>query len=100
MTATAVSQITVADLNLVKRGKVRDVFEVDDQHLLIVATDRISAFDCILPTPIARKGEVLTSLSKFWFEKLAHIVPNHFVTNEPDQMPAAVQNTPELRGRS
>ena len=100
MTATAVSQITVADLNLVKRGKVRDVFEVDDQHLLIVATDRISAFDCILPTPIAHKGEVLTSLSKFWFEKLAHIVPNHFVTNDPGQMPAAVQNTPELRGRS
>lgn len=100
MTAAAVSQITVADLNLVKRGKVRDVFEVDDQHLLIVATDRISAFDCILPTPIAHKGEVLTSLSKFWFERLAHIVPNHFVTNDPEQMPAAVQNTPELRGRS
>jgi len=100
MTAAAVSQITVTDLNLVKRGKVRDVFEVDDQHLLIVATDRISAFDCILPTPIAHKGEVLTSLSKFWFEKLAHIVPNHFVTTEPDNMPAAVQNNPELRGRS
>jgi phosphoribosylaminoimidazole-succinocarboxamide synthase len=100
MTAAAVSQITVTDLTLVKRGKVRDVFEVDDQHLLIVATDRISAFDCILPTPIAHKGEVLTSLSKFWFEKLAHIVPNHFVTTEPDNMPAAVQNNPDLRGRS
>lgn len=100
MTAAAVSQITVTDLTLVKRGKVRDVFEVDDQHLLIVATDRISAFDCILPTPIAHKGEVLTSLSKFWFEKLAHIVPNHFVTTAPDNMPAAVQNNPELRGRS
>jgi phosphoribosylaminoimidazole-succinocarboxamide synthase len=100
MTAAAVSQITVADLNLVKRGKVRDVFEVDDQHLLIVATDRISAFDCILPTPIARKGEVLTSLSKFWFEKLAHIVPNHFVTTDSAQMPAAVQTAPDLRGRS
>jgi phosphoribosylaminoimidazole-succinocarboxamide synthase len=100
MTAAAVSQITVDDLTLVKRGKVRDVFEVDDQHLLIVATDRISAFDCILPTPIARKGEVLTSLSKFWFEKLAHIVPNHFVTTETGNMPVAVQNNPELRGRS
>jgi phosphoribosylaminoimidazole-succinocarboxamide synthase len=100
MTAAAVSQITVTDLTLVKRGKVRDVFEVGDQHLLIVATDRISAFDCILPTPIAHKGEVLTSLSKFWFEKLAHIVPNHFVTTAPDNMPAAVQNNPELRGRS
>ena len=100
MTAAAVLQVSVSDLNLVKRGKVRDVYEVDDQHLLIVATDRISAFDCILPTAIARKGEVLTSLSKFWFEKLAHIVPNHFITNEPEQMPAAVQQAPELRGRS
>jgi phosphoribosylaminoimidazole-succinocarboxamide synthase len=100
MTATAVLQVSVADLNLVKRGKVRDVYEVDDQHLLIVATDRISAFDCILPTAIARKGEVLTSLSKFWFEKLAHVVPNHFVTIEPDQMPAAVRQAAELEGRS
>ena len=100
MTATAVLQVSVADLNLVKRGKVRDVYEVDDQHLLIVATDRISAFDCILPTAIARKGEVLTSLSKFWFEKLAHIVPNHFITIEPDQMPAAVRQAAELEGRS
>jgi phosphoribosylaminoimidazole-succinocarboxamide synthase len=100
MTAAAVSQVSVADLNLVKRGKVRDVYEIDDQHLLIVATDRISAFDCILPTAIARKGEVLTSLSKFWFEKLAHIVPNHFVTIDQEQMPAAVQQVPELKGRS
>jgi len=100
MTAAAVLQVSVSDLNLVKRGKVRDVYEVDDQHLLIVATDRISAFDCILPTAIARKGEVLTSLSKFWFEKLAHIVPNHFITIEQEQMPAAVQQAPELRGRS
>ena len=100
MTAAAVSQVSVADLNLVKRGKVRDVYEVDDQHLLIVATDRISAFDCILPTAIARKGEVLTSLSKFWFEKLAHIVPNHFVSIDQVQMPAAVRQVPELKGRS
>jgi phosphoribosylaminoimidazole-succinocarboxamide synthase len=99
MTATAVLQIFVTDLNLLKRGKVRDVYEVDDQHLLIVATDRISAFDCILPTAIARKGEVLTSLSKFWFEKLAHIVPNHFITIEPEQMPAAVGQAAELQGR-
>lgn len=100
MTATAVLQVSLADLKLVKRGKVRDVYEVDDQHLLIVATDRISAFDCILPTAIARKGEVLTSLSKFWFEKLEHIVPNHFITIEQEQMPAAVQQAPELKGRS
>jgi phosphoribosylaminoimidazole-succinocarboxamide synthase len=77
MNAAALSQTSLPDMELVKRGKVRDVYAVDDERLLIVATDRISAFDCILPTAIARKGEVLTSLSKFWFEKLADIVPNY-----------------------
>ena len=100
MTVAASSQTSVADLNLVKRGKVRDVYEVDDARLLIVATDRISAFDCILPTAIARKGEVLTSLSKFWFEKLAHVVPNHFITIDQEQMPNSARRTPDLKGRS
>ena len=100
MNAAALSQTSLPDLKLVKRGKVRDVYAVDDERLLIVATDRISAFDCILPTAIARKGEVLTSLSKFWFEKLASIVPNHLITIDQEQMPAAVQGTPELKGRS
>ncbi len=57
-----VAETSLADLRLVRRGKVRDVYEVDDEHLLVVATDRISAFDCILPTRIERKGEVLTQL--------------------------------------
>lgn len=100
MTTAASSQMSVPNLNLLKRGKVRDVYEVDDARLLIVATDRISAFDCILPTAIARKGEVLTSLSKFWFEKLAHIVPNHFITIEQEELPEPVQQTPGLKGRS
>jgi len=99
MTSAAVSQTSLPDLNLIKKGKVRDVYEVDPDHLLIVATDRISAFDCIIPTPIPRKGEVLTSLSKFWFEKLAHIVPNHFVTCNPNEMPT-VPKVDELQGRS
>ena len=100
MNAAALSQTTLPDLMLVKRGKVRDVYAVDDERLLIVATDRISAFDCILPTAIERKGEVLTSLSKFWFEKLSHIVPNHLITTDHEQMPEAVQQEPDLRGRS
>jgi len=100
MNAAALSQTTLPDLQLVKRGKVRDVYAVDDERLLIVATDRISAFDCILPTAIARKGEVLTSLSSFWFEKLAHIVPNHLITIDPADMPETVQRTPDLKGRS
>jgi len=100
MTTVAVLQVSIADLHLLKRGKVRDVYEVDDERLLIVATDRISAFDCILPTAIERKGEVLTSLSKFWFEKLAGIVPNHFLTIDAEQMPESVRRAPELEGRS
>jgi len=100
MNAAALSQTTLPDLKLVKRGKVRDVYAVDDKRLLIVATDRISAFDCILPTAIARKGEVLTSLSQFWFEKLADIVPNHLITIEPEQMPEALRGISELTSRS
>ena len=74
---------------------------VDENYLLIVATDRISAFDCVLPTPIERKGEVLTALSKFWFEKLAKIVPNHLVTSDLDAMPDSVRRQSEiLKGRS
>ncbi len=58
-------------------GKVRDMYEIDDKHLLIVTTDRLSAFDVILPTPIPGKGHVLNAVSNFWFNKLSHIVPNH-----------------------
>lgn len=98
--AAAVLQTSLTDLTLVKRGKVRDVYAVDDQHLLIVATDRISAFDCILPTAIPRKGEVLTSLSKFWFERLADIVPNHLVAVDGEEMPESIRRAPDLKGRS
>lgn len=90
MTAAALLQSSVKELPLVKRGKVRDVYEVDDNHLLIVATDRISAFDCILPTAIPRKGEVLTALSRFWFEKLQHVVPNHLVKDNSTVLPRQI----------
>ena len=100
--AAPVLQTSFSDLQLLRRGKVRDVYAVDDGHLLIVATDRISAFDCILPTPIARKGEVLTQLSRFWFQRLNDIVPNHLVTTEVEQMPEAVSRHADegLHGRS
>ena len=91
MSAATLLQTSLSNLKLIRRGKVRDVYAVDDDHLLIVATDRISAFDCILPTPIERKGEVLTALSQFWFEKLRHVVPNHFVTSNIDDMPEVVR---------
>ncbi len=65
------------DLRLVRRGKVRDIYDLDDKHLVIVTSDRLSAFDVVLPTPISGKGAVLTKLTRFWMDRLAHIVPNH-----------------------
>jgi phosphoribosylaminoimidazole-succinocarboxamide synthase len=101
MGAATLLQTSLSDLKLERRGKVRDVYAVDDGHLLIVATDRISAFDCVLPTPIPRKGEVLIALSRFWFERLAHIVPNHLITTNIDQMNEVIRrHADELKGRS
>jgi len=96
-----VLRTSISDLQLSRLGKVRDVYAVDDDRLLIVATDRISAFDCVLPTPIERKGEVLTALSQFWFNKLAAIVPHHLITANIEEMPERVRrHANELRGRS
>jgi phosphoribosylaminoimidazole-succinocarboxamide synthase len=101
MNTATVLQTSLSDLKLVRRGKVRDVYEIDDDSLLIVATDRISAFDCILPTPIERKGEVLTALSEFWFEKLGDVVANHLIESDVEKMPPAVQGHAEtLKGRA
>jgi len=99
--ATTLLQTSLPDLKLLRRGKVRDVYDVDDDSLLIVATDRISAFDCILPTPIERKGEVLTALSEFWFEQLKDVVANHLIESDVEAMPPAVQRHAQtLKGRS
>ena len=70
-------------LRLLARGKVRDIYEIDAKHLLIVASDRISAFDVVLPDPIPGKGIVLTAISNFWFTKLAHVVENHLTGTDP-----------------
>ncbi|PVU95899.1 hypothetical protein BB559_002566 [Furculomyces boomerangus] len=79
------------DLELIARGKVRELYKVGDSHLLFIATDRISAFDVIMKTPIEGKGKILTQLSTFWFDMLKDIVPNHFVTANIDEMPEAVR---------
>ncbi|MBA3356114.1 MAG: phosphoribosylaminoimidazolesuccinocarboxamide synthase [Pyrinomonadaceae bacterium] len=101
MAAATLLQTSLSDLKLERRGKVRDVYAVDDEHLLIVATDRISAFDSVLPTPIRRKGEVLIALSRFWFERLGHVVPNHMATTDVERMPDVVRrHFDELNGRS
>src|SRR6202162_3613810 len=89
------------ELELHASGKVRDVYNLDTDHLLFVATDRISAFDYVLATGIPHKGRVLTQISLFWFDFLNDIVPNHLVTAEVDRYPAAIQKyADELRGRS
>lgn len=67
----------IGSLQRIHRGKVRDMYAVDDRHLLIVTTDRLSAFDVVLPDPIPGKGRVLTQISSFWFDKTRHIIPNH-----------------------
>ena len=69
-------QSDLRSLPLRARGKVRDIYDIDAEHMLIVTTDRISAFDCILPDPIPEKGQVLTSVANFWFDRLKHVVPN------------------------
>jgi phosphoribosylaminoimidazole-succinocarboxamide synthase len=102
MTGTVpVLETSLSGLELVRRGKVRDVYRVGEEYLLIVATDRISAFDCILPTPILRKGEVLTALSRFWFERLKAVTENHLVETLVERMPEAVRShAASLKGRS
>src|SRR6478672_12826911 len=94
-------QTDFPDLELFASGKVRDVYQVGSDHLLFVATDRISAFDYVLASGIPHKGKVLTQLSLFWFDFLKDIVPNHVVTTNVDQYPAPVrQYRDQLVGRS
>jgi phosphoribosylaminoimidazole-succinocarboxamide synthase len=91
--------VDLPGLRKIRSGKVREVFDLGET-LLIVATDRISAFDCILPEPIPGKGEVLTQLSAFWFRKF-HQIPNHFITADSQEFPKSLQPyAKSLRGRS
>ncbi len=87
-------------LTLHRRGKVRDVYEIDDR-LLIVTTDRISAFDYVLGSGIPDKGKVLTQLSGFWFERMGDLVPHHLISMQVDEFPAAArQHAQQLQGRT
>lgn len=97
---SALHESTITSLPLLHRGKVRDLYEVDAQHLLIVQTDRLSAFDSILPDPIPGKGEVLTTLSNFWFDKLRHIIPNHLTGIAPESVVSGEAEQAQVRGRS
>jgi len=94
-------QADIPELQLYASGKVRDIYKVDANHLLFVASDRISAFDYVLATGIPNKGRVLTQLSLFWFDFLSDIVPNHMATAEMREYPAELQKyADQLRGRS
>jgi phosphoribosylaminoimidazole-succinocarboxamide synthase len=94
-------QTDIPELELHASGKVRDIYKVDSDHLLFVASDRISAFDYVLATGIPEKGRVLTQLSLFWFEFLSGIVPNHLATADITRYPVELQRHAEqLRGRS
>jgi phosphoribosylaminoimidazole-succinocarboxamide synthase len=87
-------------LPLIHRGKVRDLFAVDPERLLIVATDRISAFDVVMPDPIPEKGEILTRLSNFWFGQTRHIVPNHLLEEDPASVLPPGTEVETYRGRT
>ena len=100
----AVFESNISGLKLNKRGKVRDVYSVGNKtHLIIIATDRISAFDFVLPSPIPKKGIILTQLSNFWFERTKHIIQNHIVNPDPAQMDWYYEDDwsyDEMRGRT
>lgn len=90
----------LSGLNLFNRGKVRDIYDLGDK-LLMVASDRISAFDVILPTPIPGKGKILTELSAFWFDIVKDIIPNHLITTDVDKFPSGcLRHRQNLEGRS
>jgi phosphoribosylaminoimidazole-succinocarboxamide synthase len=90
---------SIRSLPLLHRGKVRDIYAVDGDKLLIIQTDRLSAFDAILPTPVPGKGKLLTALSSFWFEKLARIIPNHLTGIAPEAVVAKGEHE-QVSGRA
>jgi len=99
MSSPPLLESSLTSLKFLHRGKVRDLYEIDAQRLLIVQTDRISAFDVILPTPVPGKGEVLTTLSKFWFRRLAHVIPNHMLDEDPEAFVSASERE-QVAGRA
>ncbi|SJM90789.1 Phosphoribosylaminoimidazole-succinocarboxamide synthase [Crenothrix polyspora] len=96
----ALYQSSLSSLKLRARGKVRDIYDIDDQHMLIVTTDRLSAFDVILPDPIPGKGRVLTSVSNFWFAKMRHVMPNHIVDIPLQQVVPDAADRAQVEGRA
>ncbi|MBI5429795.1 MAG: phosphoribosylaminoimidazolesuccinocarboxamide synthase [Nitrosomonadales bacterium] len=98
--SVALLQSDIQSLSFLHRGKVRDIYAVDDDKLLVVQTDRLSAFDVILPDPIPGKGEVLTTVSNFWFNKLGHVIANHLTGIAPESVVKTDADRAQVRGRS
>ncbi|MGR8979047.1 MAG: phosphoribosylaminoimidazolesuccinocarboxamide synthase [Gammaproteobacteria bacterium] len=96
----ALFQSALTSLKLRGRGKVRDIYDIDDKYMLIVTTDRLSAFDIVLPDPIPGKGRVLTNVSNFWFEKLKHIIPNHLAGIPLDAVVPDAADRAQIEGRA
>jgi len=98
--SAALLQSDIKSLPFLHRGKVRDIYAVDDDKLLVVQTDRLSAFDVILHDPIPGKGEVLTTVSNFWFNKLSHVIPNHLTGIAPESVVKTDAERAQVRGRA
>ncbi len=96
----ALFQSNLSSLPLRTRGKVRDIYNVDDKHMLIVTTDRLSAFDVILPDPIPGKGLMLTRISNFWFDKLSHVIPNHLAAIPLSEAVPNAAERAQIEGRA
>ncbi|HMV01585.1 MAG TPA: phosphoribosylaminoimidazolesuccinocarboxamide synthase, partial [Rhodocyclaceae bacterium] len=97
---TPLFETSIQSLPLLGRGKVRDIYAVGEDKLLIVTTDRLSAFDVILPDPVPGKGEVLTAVANFWFGKLSHIVANHLTGIDPESVVQGEDEKAQVRRRS
>lgn len=94
-----VYETTIKGLPLINKGKVRDIYKVDDDHILIITTDRLSAFDVILPTPIPGKGRILTEVSNFWFERTRAIIPNHLSNKKLEEVLTDPSELAQAKGR-
>ena len=99
MSNATLFESTLKSLKFLHRGKVRDIYAVGDDKLLVIQSDRLSAFDVILPDPIPGKGEVLTTMSNFWFAKLGHVIPNHLTDIEPESV-VAPDERDQVAGRA
>ncbi len=99
MTANALYATSIKSLPLLAKGKVRDTYIIDDDHLLMITTDRLSAFDVVMNEPIPNKGKVLNQMSNFWFAQLHDVVPNHLTGIDPTTV-VAPNEVEQLRGRS